>query len=75
MVQSTTTPSDSYAGDKLQQLSSEFSAECSEVREDFQELMDNVGTSVADYCRKRPLVAGLTVFAVGFYMGWKIKPW
>jgi|JI6StandDraft_1071083.scaffolds.fasta_scaffold712899_2 hypothetical protein len=53
----------------------ELSSECGEQREDFQALMEDVGSSVAKYCRKRPLMAALSVFAVGFYVGWKIKPW
>lgn len=46
-----------------------------EGAEDFQDLVESVGASVGAYCRKRPLVASLTVFALGFYTGWKIKPW
>ncbi len=56
-------------------LGSEMSAECHDQREDFQTLMEEVGTSVGTYCRKRPVVATMVVFAAGFYMGWKIKPW
>ena len=56
-------------------MSAAVAGQLSEQREDFQELLDDVGTSVANYCRKRPLVAGLSVFLAGFYVGWKIKPW
>lgn len=49
--------------------------ECSEMKEDFQAFIDEVGTSVSAYCRKRPGVAAGMLFLVGFYMGWKIKPW
>ncbi len=58
-----------------EECSSELSSECADQREDFQALMEDVGTSVGAYCRKRPVVASAVVFAVGFYMGWKIKPW
>lgn len=56
-------------------IGSELASECQDQREDFQALMEDVGTSVGTYCRKRPVVATMAVFAVGFYMGWKIKPW
>lgn len=55
---------------------SAFSGEIGgEHREDFQHLIDDVGESLTAYCKKRPMVAAFAVFAVGFYMGWKIKPW
>lgn len=58
-----------------EELGAELASECEEQREDFQALMEDVGASVATYCRKRPVVATMVVFAVGFYMGWKVKPW
>ncbi|MEZ6137598.1 MAG: hypothetical protein R3C53_22145 [Pirellulaceae bacterium] len=63
------------ASNKTQDVAEQLSAECSEVKEDFQKLMEDVGNSVGDYCRKRPMVAALSVFAIGFYLGWKVKPW
>ena len=27
------------------------------------------------YARERPEVAALTCFAIGFILGWKLKPW
>ena len=56
-------------------LKSQLAQECCEVREDFQTLLEDVGTSVNTYCRKRPQMAGLMIFALGFYVGWKVKPW
>lgn len=56
-------------------VSDSYAKECEEQREDFQQLMDEVGKSVSQYCQRRPGVAALTVFAVGFFFGWKIKPW
>jgi len=44
-------------------------------REDFQVLVDDVSASVSEYCRHRPMVAGMALFAFGFYVGWRIKPW
>lgn len=43
--------------------------------EDFQSLVDDVTASVTRYCRRRPTAAALGVFALGFFVGWKIKPW
>ena len=52
-----------------------YARACEHQQEDFQQLMDEVGRAVAHYCRRRPGMAALTVFAVGFFFGWKIKPW
>lgn len=46
-----------------------------EVREDFQSLIEDVGGSISEYCRRRPQMASLAIFAIGFYVGWKVKPW
>ncbi|MCA9157910.1 MAG: hypothetical protein KDA72_06255 [Planctomycetales bacterium] len=56
-------------------FSAQLSERCCEQREDFQALLEDVGTSVSNYCRKRPVMASLAVFVVGFYVGWKVKPW
>lgn len=53
----------------------ELAADYSELREDFQSFVDEVGSSVTTYCRKRPGVAACMLFGLGFYVGWKIKPW
>ncbi len=57
------------------ETSKELAADYSELREDFQSFVDEVGTSVSTYCRKRPGVAACMLFGLGFYVGWKIKPW
>jgi DNA-directed RNA polymerase subunit N (RpoN/RPB10) len=44
-------------------------------QEDFQQLMDEVGGAVSRYCSRRPAVAVMTVFGIGFFFGWKMKPW
>lgn len=46
-----------------------------DVREDFQTLVEDVGSSIHTYCKERPQMAGLMIFALGFYVGWKVKPW
>lgn len=49
--------------------------ESHESQEDFQALVDDVSASVSEYCRQRPMLAGMALFAFGFYVGWRIKPW
>lgn len=56
-------------------LAESCETQCAEQREDFQQLMQEVGDSLAHYCRRRPGVAACSVFAIGFFFGWKIKPW
>ncbi|QDV27456.1 hypothetical protein [Aureliella helgolandensis] len=56
-------------------LAGQCGDECADQREDFQQLLDDVGDSVVHYCRRRPGVAAFSLFAVGFFFGWKIKPW
>jgi len=43
--------------------------------EDFYDMVSDVSKSMSDYCAKRPRVAALALLAVGFFLGWKIKPW
>ena len=43
--------------------------------EDFYDMVSDVSKSMADYCAKRPKAAALALLAVGFFLGWKIKPW
>ena len=41
------------------------------MREPTADLMEHA----KDYARERPEMAALCCFAVGFIMGWKLKPW
>jgi len=43
--------------------------------EDFYDMVSDVSKSMSDYCAKRPRAAALALLAVGFFLGWKIKPW
>ena len=43
--------------------------------EDFYDMVTDVSTSMSEYCAKRPLAAALALLAVGFFLGWKMKPW
>ncbi len=69
------TPASPTADSMSEKVMQSLSSECGEVCGDFQVMAEDVSSSVADYCRKQPLVAGLAVFAIGFYVGWKVKPW
>ncbi len=44
-------------------------------REDLQILFDDVERAAVQYWRKRPMVTAGAVLAVGFFLGWKLKPW
>ena len=48
---------------------------CETQLEDFEVLVGDLRDSLGEYLIKRPLVASGLVFLVGFYVGWKIKPW
>jgi hypothetical protein len=37
--------------------------------------LDDVLSYLREYARERPEVMALTCFAVGFILGWKLKPW
>ena len=43
--------------------------------EDFYDMISDVSNSMSDYCAKRPKAAALALISVGFFLGWKIKPW
>lgn len=61
----------SYA--KSSQISEEHSED--EAPEDFAVLLSELGESVEAYCKRRPgVVAGL-LFGLGFFCGWKLRPW
>jgi hypothetical protein len=37
--------------------------------------LDDMMLYLREYARERPEVVALTCFAVGFVLGWKLKPW
>lgn len=43
--------------------------------EDFKALADNVCTALESYGRKHPGAMATGIFFLGFYIGWKVKPW
>ena len=42
---------------------------------DFEQMVGSIAESVKDYGSKHPLAVAGSIFALGFYLGWKIKPW
>jgi hypothetical protein len=42
---------------------------------DLQAVVETIGTAVGDYSRQNPAVVACAVFFLGFYVGWKVKPW
>jgi hypothetical protein len=43
--------------------------------EDLTELVAEISTAVERYCRNRPRGVAGVLFAFGFVVGWKAKPW
>jgi hypothetical protein len=43
--------------------------------EDLTELVNEISVAVEHYCRNRPRVVAGVLFAFGFIVGWKAKPW
>jgi hypothetical protein len=37
--------------------------------------MDDMLAYLREYSRERPEIVALTCFAIGFILGWKLKPW
>jgi hypothetical protein len=75
MSSATTRSSESKTASTSSPAKGELAKECDDIREDFQTLIDDVGSSILAYWKKRPQMAGLMLFAMGFYVGWKVKPW
>lgn len=68
-------PTKSQTMGKRSSAYEDLAKEGAEMQEDFQKLCDQVGSAMSDYYRKRPGAAAMMLFAVGFYVGWKVKPW
>jgi hypothetical protein len=49
--------------------------QCEEQAEDFAELMAEMGDSLQKYCARRPGVVAGVLFGLGFFCGWKLRPW
>lgn len=43
--------------------------------QDFQALTEGVYNAVEDYGMRHPATVATAIFFLGFYVGWKVKPW
>jgi hypothetical protein len=43
--------------------------------QDLGEVCQEVGTIINKYARSRPEVFAMVCVGVGFFLGWKLKPW
>lgn len=57
------------------QISGEMRQEYEHQAEDFAQFMSEVGDSVQKYCKRRPGVVAGVLFGLGFFCGWKLRPW
>lgn len=46
-----------------------------DAQEDFSVLLSEISDSVESYCRRRPGVVAGVLFGLGFFCGWKLRPW
>ena len=58
-----------------EKLQSRDEPDAVETEEDFAQLLSELGQSVEGYCRKRPGVVAGILFGLGFFCGWKLRPW
>ena len=61
-----------------QSINQVFSSKTGEQQitgEDFYDMVSDISRSMTDYCAKRPKAAALALISLGFFIGWKIKPW
>jgi hypothetical protein len=49
-------------------------SECAAQTQDFTHLMERVGHELTQYCEHRPKVVALGLIALGFIVGWRMKP-
>lgn len=48
---------------------------CEDQQENFSVLVAEVSSSVKKYCFHRTRVVAGTIFAIGFILGWRMRPW
>ncbi len=60
---------------RLDQWSEQVIQTCDEQQEDFIKLADRCGDAICEYGRRQPGVAALAILGLGFFVGWKLKPW
>jgi hypothetical protein len=71
----TTSSSPTYASQSTTQNLGHASSQDSLEQEDFSIMVAEVSSAVSNYCAKRPRVVAGCIFALGFVIGWKMRPW
>jgi len=59
----------------MREAQEDMGTECEEQAEDFSALVAEVSESVQRYCSSRPGVVAGVLFGLGFFCGWKLRPW
>ncbi len=59
----------------VEQFKRHMEESCEEQQEDFGMLVERVGSAVCEYGRRRPGVVAAAILGLGFFVGWKVKPW
>lgn len=60
---------------RLEQWTEQVAEACEGQQEDFVKLVDRCGDAICDYGKRQPGVAALAILGLGFFVGWKLKPW
>jgi hypothetical protein len=71
----TTSSSPAYASQSTPQKLAHVSFPETPGQEDFSIMVAEVSSAVSSYCSKRPRVVAGCIFALGFVVGWKMRPW
>ena len=72
MPSDTTQTVPSSARSSSARLSPSYSANQSS---DLEEMTAKITDAVVDYSKKQPGAVACLIFMLGFFVGWKIKPW
>ncbi|MGN6545841.1 MAG: hypothetical protein ACTHK7_12380 [Aureliella sp.] len=65
----------SASGSQHREMGGGMQHEYQAQTEDFAEFMSELGDSVQKYCKRRPGVVAGVLFGLGFFCGWKLRPW
>jgi hypothetical protein len=71
----TTSSSPAYASQSTTQNLAHANFPDAHDQEDFSIMIAEVSSAVSSYCSKRPRVVAGCIFALGFVVGWKMRPW
>jgi len=60
---------------RIDQWTEQVVEACEGQQEDLVKLVDRCGDAICEYGKRQPGVAALAVLGLGFFVGWKLKPW